>query len=352
MGMVGKTVSAMLVVGLLPLSLYGIISVKQLHDGIRADAERSMQTTAEQITAVVDEWVDKNVRVLQTATKLSAVTSMSREQQAEVLAALRQTYPWMYLVFTVGPEGQTVARTDDAPLSSYGDRQYFKDVMSLGKPLSWETLIGKTSKKPALVLAVPIKVGERTVGVLAAAMAIEDISRIVANWKSGTTGYAFLVDQNGKVVAHRKAEFALTEASLAEHPLVSAIRKSGVPKLISFAWKDGPQALGYVNGTALRWAVGVQQDEDELFAPLRQAMRLGLSLLAVAAILVAVIARYFSRLLVRPIVELTEAADRMSTGELDEPITSARQDELGGLAQSLERLRRSMKSAIDRLTGS
>jgi methyl-accepting chemotaxis protein len=351
MGMVGKTVSAMLVVGLLPLTLFGAFAVKEMHDRIRADAERTMQASAERISSEVDEWVDKNVRVLQTVAKLSAITSMNREHQTEVLAAVRQSYPWMYLVFTVGPEGQNVARSDDKPLTVYADRQYFKDVMLLGKPLSWETLIGKTSKKPALVVSVPIKVHDQVVGVLATAMAIEDISRIVAHWGSGKTGYAFLVDQNGKVLAHPKEEFVMAEASLADHPLVSSIRKSGLPKLISFERKEGPLALGYVHDTALRWVVGVQQDEEELFAPLRQALTLGLLLLAAAGILVAAIARYLSGLLVRPIVEMTEAADRMSTGELEAPISSERRDELGQLAHSLERLRKSMKSALDRLTG-
>jgi methyl-accepting chemotaxis protein len=351
MGMLGKTVAAMLVVGLVPLALYGAVTVKQQRDAIHAEAEHSMQATAERIASVVDEWVDKNVRVLQAAAKLGAVASMSREQQTEVLAAVRHTYPWMYLVFTVGQEGQNVARSDDAPLTSYADRQYFKDVMAFGKPLSWEALIGKTSKKPALVIAVPIKSGDRTVGVLAAAMAIEDITRAVATWKAGSTGYAFLVDQNGKVVAHPREAFVLAQSSMSDHPLVASIQKSGLPRLLSFTWKEGPRALGYVQGTALQWAVGVQQDEEELFAPLRQALTLGLLLLLAAAVLVAAIARYLSRMLIRPIVEMTEAADRMSTGELDEPITTTRRDEIGLLAHSLERLRRSMKSAIDRLTG-
>ncbi|WP_176065558.1 HAMP domain-containing protein [Anaeromyxobacter diazotrophicus] len=38
-------------------------------------------------------------------------------------------------------------------------------------------------------------------------------------------------------------------------------------------------------------------------------------------------------------------------GELDEPIASSRNDELGQLARSLERLRKSMKAALRRLTG-
>jgi methyl-accepting chemotaxis protein len=349
--MVAKTAAAMLVVGLVPLALYGAVTVTQMRDAIRAEAESSMQATAERMTSVVDEWVDKNVRVLQTLARLPALTSMNREQQTEVLVTARQFYPWMYLVFTVAPDGQNVARSDDKPLTPYGDRQYFKDVMAFGKPLSWETLIGKTSKKPALVISVPIRSNDRVVGVLAAAMAIEDISRLVANWRAGKTGHAFLVDQNGKVVAHAVEEFVLSEASLVDHPLVNAIRKSGTPRLLAFTYKGGPRNLGYVQSTKLAWAVGVQQEEQELFEPMRRAITLGLILLLAAGALVALVAAVLSRRLVRPIVELTEKADRMSTGELDQPIDATRRDEIGELARSLERLRKSMKSAMDRLMG-
>jgi nitrate/nitrite-specific signal transduction histidine kinase len=95
--------------------------------------------------------------------------------------------------------------------------------------------------------------------------------------------------------------------------------------------------------------VAVQQDETELFAPLRQILTWALALLVASALLVAVIAWISSKLLIRPILEMTYAADRMSMGELDEPISLSGRDELGLLAASLERLRKSMRSAIARL---
>jgi hypothetical protein len=52
-----------------------------------------------------------------------------------------------------------------------------------------------------------------------------------------------------------------------------------------------------------------------------------------------------SKLLVRPIVNMTHAAERMSMGELDSSIPSAGKNELGMLAKALERLRRSMIAA-------
>jgi len=347
-GLVAQTTVGMLIVGLLPLALFGGITLKQQGDRIRSDAEQSMQTSAERISVQVDEWIDKNVRALQAAANLPALVSMKRESQSEVLAAVRQAYPWMYLVFTIGPDGQNVARSDEKPLADYSDRQYYKDIASDGKELSWETLIGKTSKKPALVIAVPIKANGRVVGVMASAMTIEDISGIVANWKAGSTGFAFLVDEKGKVVAHPRESFVISQISLADHPLIASLRSNRQAHLTSFI-DDDRKCLGYVQRNKLRWAVAVQQEDEEVFEPLRRTLTVGLALLAAAALLVALIARYTSRRLTGPILEMTRVADQMSLGELEQPVVSSRSDELGLLAESLERLRKSMRAALRRL---
>ena len=348
LGLIAKTTLFMLVVGLVPLVLFGAINLMQQGDHLRDQAGQSMQSIAERMAAQVDEWVDKNVRALETAASLPGVMSMQRDEQTRVLTAIRKEYPWMYLVFTIAPGGANVARSDDQPLSSYGDRQYFKDVMTKGHNVAWETLIGKTSKKPALVMAVPIRVDNAIVGVMAAAMNTEDISRIVATWRNGASGFAFLVDETGKLIAHPRQELVLAQRGMQSHPLVSQALADGKPHLASFV-DDGTPSLGYVQGNHLHWAVAAQQSSAELMAPLRQSLTLGLWLLAASAVLVLVIALAASRIMVRPIVEMTHAADRMSIGELDTPIRANRADEIGMLAKALDRLRRSMIAAMSRL---
>ena len=347
-GMLAKSTVTMLAVGLVPLVLFGVITLMQQGNRIRDDANQSMRANAERMAAQVDEWVDKNLRALQTVASLPTVVTMQREDQAKVLAAVRMAYPWMYLVHTIGPNGTNIARSDDLPPSDYTDRQYFRDVMSNGKDVSWETVIGKTSKKPALVMSVPIRANGAVVGVMAAAMNVEDISRIVATWKAGETGFAFLVDDKAKVIAHPREEYVLAQRQLKDHPLIAAFQADDQPHLASFS-DNGSQALGYVKGNRFHWAVVAQQNVDELFAPQRQTLMLGLMLLLVAGTLVVAIAVLSSRMLVRPIVQMTHAADRMSMGELDMPISSSGKDELGLLAKALERLRKSMAAAMARM---
>lgn len=346
-GIAGRTMVTMLLVGILPLALYGAVALYQEQQRIRTDAELGMQATTERISTQVDEWVDKNVRVLHAAASLPAVTSMQGDDQAKVLSAIQQAYPWMYLVFTIGPDGKSAARSDRKPPTDYADRQYFKDALG-GKEVAWETLIGKTSKKPALIIAVPIRANGTVVGVLATAMSIDDVSKVIVNWKSGKTGFAFLVDEKSKVVAHPREDFVLQEQQLGDHPLVSTFRSTKQAQLVSFA-QGGKDVLGYVHGNRFGWMVAVQQNEDEVFASLRTKLTLSLVLLACAGGFVAFIALLSSRMLVRPVVALTEAADQMSLGELEKPIVLERKDELGRLAQSLERLRISMAAAMARL---
>jgi methyl-accepting chemotaxis protein len=348
-GMIAKSIVSMLLVGILPLSLFAGITLKQQAASSRADAEAAVQQNAERIAAQVDEWFDKNVRVLRAAAALPAVSSMQADKQTSVLAAVQQAYPWMYLVFTMGTNGQNIARSDGKPLTDYSDRQYFKDVMS-GKQLASETVMGKTSNKAALILALPIKIENQTVGVLAAAMNVEDISRIAANWRTGETGFAFVVDEKSKVVAHPKDEFVVTPTYLNGHPLISAFHTGGKPRLLSFTETDGNEAIGYVQGNKYGWAIATQYSEREVFAPVRRTLTVGLSSLAAAILLVAAIARVFAKILIQPIVEMTAVADKMSLGELAEKIVSTRHDEIGMLAQALERLRKSMKAAFDRLS--
>jgi methyl-accepting chemotaxis protein len=107
--------------------------------------------------------------------------------------------------------------------------------------------------------------------------------------------------------------------------------------------------MGRVRGNGYGWALVVQQEEKEVFAPLKRVQGLALGLLAVTALLVGLCAWGAAQVIVKPLDELTEAAERMSVGELDLEIQVNSGDEIGKLAQAIERMRISLTVAMDRL---
>ena len=348
-GLFGKIIIVMLIVSLLPFAIFWGITLRETNQRIRIETEKLLAQTAKGLGEQVDAWIDNNVSMLRTAANISEITSMSREEQEPILKAIQKEYPWMYLVFTLGVDGMNVARNDGKSLKDYSDRQYYKDVIG-GKKLSWQTLIGKTSKKPALVLAVPIKRGDQLVGVIAAAMTIDVISENIANWRQGDTGFAFLVDEKGFVVSHPNKQYVSKRKNLNSHPLIAGFRKKGWRTITSnFKANTGETAFGHVRSNNYGWALVLQQQEKEVFAAYNRTQEFALILLASTVVLVLIIAWFSARAIVTPIMKLTDAAERMSLGELNVKIDVKSKDEIGLLAQAIGRMQTSLRLAMNRL---
>jgi methyl-accepting chemotaxis protein PixJ len=122
-------------------------------------------------------------------------------------------------------------------------------------------------------------------------------------------------------------------------------------------FKDVPNFAGF------GWGATVAQGRATALAPLRPLTVLARSLeglqrslgLLVAIIGVAAAAAsaatglWMSRRIVKPILHLSHAADQISLGELDAQIRVKSRDEIGTLAESIERMRTSLKAAIERM---
>jgi methyl-accepting chemotaxis protein len=305
-----------------------------------------MALTASDIVANVDEWTDKNVRVLRALAKMPDIISMTRERQEPLLKVVAKEYPWMYLVFTVGPDGMNVARNDDNPLLDYSDRDYYKETIG-GKDLAWQTAIGKTSKKPALILAVPIKRADSTIGVMAMAATIEDLSKLVATWKQGKTGFAFLVDEKGKVVSHQVEDYVVQQTNLSEYPLIAAFKK-GQNGMVYFNDR-GTMRVGYAKETKYGWTLAMQQDLTETFKVLRDTGIFTYILLGITALGVIIVAWFLGRAIGAPIRKLTEVAERISVGDMGAEVKIKSRDEIGNLAEAILRMQDSLRLAIERL---
>jgi methyl-accepting chemotaxis protein len=347
MGLTTKVILLMLLVSLLPGTIYFILSFRQANDRIVSDTTQMGIQTAAVLADEVDEWLDKNIRVLNTVAKMPGIQSMNRFEQEILLQTVQKEYPWMYLVFTTDINGMNVARNDGKDLKDYSDRQYVQDITS-GKELTWQNLIGKTSKQPALVIAVPIRKNNQTIGVMAAAMTRDAISQRIANWRQGKTGYAFLVDQYGKVVSHQLKEFVEEQKDLSKHPLVKAAntKKNG---MIEFKDDNGRDEIGFAKATQLGWTLAIQQEKNEAFAILKESQLFAFALMGATFIVVLIIAYIASRAIVTPIRKLTDAANRISVGELGVEIENKSKDEIGDLAEAITRMQDSIRLSIERL---
>ncbi len=348
-GIFYKLLLIMLLVAMIPLAIIWFVDNRAANKRITQNVEMRIKRVSSSLADHVDQWVAMHHHILKQNAALPSIRSMDANQQNPILKIIDEAYDWVYLVFTTDLRGINIGRSDGKAPKDYSDRIYVKQVVG-GRPLGRQVLIGKTSGKPALVLAVPIKDdANQPIGVMAIAMTIAEISEQITNIKIGQTGYAFLVDEKGQVIAHQSKKFTQTRKDLSAHPAFGAITSQGRSNTI-FTDESGEKTIAAMQKTKHGWIVVTQQSYNEAFSAIRQANRNALILLAATLVAVLIIAYLISQRLAKPIRRLTAIADEISMGKLDAEIQDMdRGDEIGDLARAISRLGASVRLAMERL---
>jgi methyl-accepting chemotaxis protein len=156
--------------------------------------------------------------------------------------------------------------------------------------------------------------------------------------------YAFIRDGKGEIVAQ---SLAVIPEELRESLSIDGRRQAQQQELAlrgKAVYETRVPILGGRAGTA---HVGIWGDsvEREIRRALLPLIGIILFLLVVGVALSALLARG----IVRPILRLTQVADRISKGDLETPVGVDTRDEIGDLARSLGRMRASLKAAMVRL---
>jgi methyl-accepting chemotaxis protein len=342
-----KTFLTTLIVALIPVLALGVRNVINEKSQTAARVDREFEQEAKLVAANVVGWIDGNLRLLRQNALLPDIRSADGARQRPVLHAMINTLPWSFLAFTIDSDGKNLGRSDTEELKDYSDREYFRAVAA-GKDVGWQTVISKTSGKPTLVLAVPYQANGGTVGALATSSHLSEIAEAVTAARLGRTGFAFLLDGNGRVVAHVAPEFQGKLVDLSKHPAFQATRSTSSARVVFE--ENGKQYVAYALVIRLGWVVVVQQEVAEAFAPVDAATRGAIQAVGIVAILALLASSLLARALTRPILRLTAAADAISRGDTSMSIVEVqRGDEIGGLARAIDRMRVSIEVAIKRL---
>ena len=86
-----------------------------------------------------------------------------------------------------------------------------------------------------------------------------------------------------------------------------------------------------------------------IIEPVKRNQIFALFIFGFTVIIVSVIAWLSARTIVQPIKQLTEAAERMSMGDLDVKIDLKSKDEIGLLGQAINRMQTSFNMATERM---
>jgi GAF domain-containing protein/HAMP domain-containing protein/anti-sigma regulatory factor (Ser/Thr protein kinase) len=185
----------------------------------------------------------------------------------------------------------------------------------------------------------------RNAGVTVAEVNLKLIWDVITGLKIGQGGYAYVVDREGRLIAHPDISLVLRNTDLAALPQVAAAHaeasgeKAASPGAMVAKGISGNSVLTAQAAIApLGWTLFVELPLNEALAPLYGSMLRTTALFALALVLATLAALLLARRMTVPIRELQAGAARIGAGELDRHLDIRTGDELEDLAGDFNRM--------------
>ncbi|HUI71378.1 MAG TPA: methyl-accepting chemotaxis protein [Spirochaetia bacterium] len=247
-----------------------------------------------------------------------------------------------------GTNGIAFAATDSSYSKvSLADSDYFKTALG-GTPNVGQTMLSKVTNKPVVPVAAPIMSGGNVVGATVLVLDVGFLNFLVANEKVGKSGYAFVMDGTGLVIAHPVADY-IFKTNLSELDGTKAFAKkatSGGSGVARYVFQREHDVAGFAPVLSTGWSVVLSLPEAEYYGPLRDEQRLVIVVALASLLAVFLVFWFFSKSLTTPLARGVTFAQLVASGDLTQEVRARRRDEVGSLVRALSEMSARLREVV------
>ena len=277
----------------------------------------------------------------------------STSKQKENLAQLAKEYEFDSII-VCNAKGIT---SDGSDVS---DREYFKRSIN-GETYVSSPIIRKTTGKMIMVLTAPIN-GDGSNGIVSARLSCDSFSKMIHDISLGKSGYGFIVDKSGTIVAHKDQEnvnqqlnyieAAKTNAAFSEAAKMVQNMTAGKTDIESIHQNGTQLTIGYAPiPNTDGWSIGVAAKTSELMEGFYFSIITTIIFIVVFLIIALISAKKIASPIVNPIIKMVDRLKLLSQGDLHSEVPEyISDDEIGTLSASLKYTVYALRSIISDAT--
>ena len=231
----------------------------------------------------------------------------------------------------------------------------FQEAKTTKKTMSGEVVRSKTSSEPIMLLCSPIFSDNGTfLGVFGALLKTAVLSDLVTAKKNGETGYCFMSNSSGIIIAHpdTKNVLQLDLKTLNGMEGINKAMMAGQAGAESYVFKEIEKVAGFAPVKQKNWSVAATQNSSEFLASviwLRNIILL-ITLISIAftTVIVFIAASSITKPINRAIASLKDIAQ--GEGDLTMRLAVTGKDEVGELAQWFNIFIEKLQNIIGRIS--
>ena len=322
----GRLIGIFLLVSLTAVAVVGLIAMNRSQTAIIDAAWKEGDALASGLSEKVNAYLRERAMIISTQAERHVVRSMNWAEQQPSLLPLYDQYNFAN-IFIASLEG-TISDVRDGPQqTNIKDRDYFIKAVKEKKSAISEPVVHRVTGAMTIFYASPIIVDQKVVGVLVAAESLETISKEVTSLAWGESGYAYLIDKSGVLVAHPVADLlgklSLTvESERVASELANGMRDglTGRSGRVEYFFNGRDQMNAYAPVPYTGWLAAVTTPTQEFLAPVRAIRNAIWIAVAAIALLVVAISLWVANSIAKPVKAVAEKMDAVSKGDLTSTI--------------------------------
>jgi methyl-accepting chemotaxis protein len=336
-----KILLAASLIVILAFSLFTLYNDYLQRNAIRANLENYLAEMGDSTATNIRNLFEGRIKLVESVAQNLAQNPQNIGAQLNQ-NALTSSFLTIYLG---QPDGTFTVRPDTKMPDGYDPRvrPWYKDGLNANGPMLTEPYIDMATNK--MVISI-ISTASRSVGVVGGDLALDGLAQIVNSLNFGGMGYAFLVNDQGKILVHPDQNLvmkSLPDLFPQNTPKLSGnlteVEVDGQPRLVTFTPVKGlPSA---------NWYIGLSVDKDKAFSMLTALRNSAVIATLVAVVIILVLLGLLIRVLLQPLHTMTRAMENIAEGEgdLTRRLDIHTQDEFGTLGTAFNRF-------VERIHGS
>jgi methyl-accepting chemotaxis protein len=318
-----KLIAGGIIAVLIPLLVVGIFAAVKASNALDAAARDRATKGSINLADLVQEVLAVELKVVtEIAVSGDAINAASKvnvdvmnKRLVDAMTKIGKDYEAMLVT---DASGIVVADGNNGDYKglSLTDRDYFQKAKG-GKANVGAIVKSKKTGNPVATVAAPIMKDGTFIGVVVNVIKINYISEKVTD-KVGETGYGFMTDSKGLIIAHPKKEFIL-ELDLSKEAGMQEIMSKMLAKQTgseSYVFKGVSKIAGFAPIELTGWAVCITQNTDEFLAAAHSIRNFivitGIIFLALTIIGVAFFARSISAPIKIAVDQMSEGANQVA----------------------------------------
>ncbi len=306
-----KILLAASLIVMIAFSLFTLYNDYLQRNAIRENLENYLQEMGDTTATNIKNLFDGRILLVE-----NAVQNIAADPQNVGNLLGQKALTSSFLTIYMGhPNGDFTIRPQTKMPDGYDPRvrPWYKDGLTAGKTILTEPYIDMSTGKMVISIVTPVS---REVGVVGGDLALDGLVEIINSLNFGGMGYAFLVNDQGKILVHPNKD--LTMKSMTDVFPQNTPRLSKDPVEVELDGKTRILSFTQVKGLpSANWYIGLSVDKDKAYAMLSKFRTSAVIATIIAVGFIIGLLGLLISALMRPLHTMIKAMEGIAQGEGD-----------------------------------